>query len=254
VGVASLAQAQAIECFHLAFVQTLTRRLNQQLYVLKGGANLRYFFDSHRYSEDIDFDAVKEPWKLTEGVDDVLASPTIAALLRTTGVSLARVAKPKQTETTQRWKVMLAVAGREEQFSTRIEFSRRNGERRWLLEAVPDRIVAPYALRPPTLLHYTAAPAIEQKIRALALRMETQARDVFDLELLFRGHRDAASAGMIDKEILEAAVERCLELPREAFEAQVMPFLDPDVAQLYEDPASWEQMQSFVVDRLMELE
>src|SRR5437762_1943608 len=80
----------------------------------------------------------------------------------------------------------------------RIEFSHRANDARRILEAVPDRVVAPYALRAPTMLHYTAEAAIEQKIAALALRSETQARDVFDLELLFRGHREAVIAGQIE--------------------------------------------------------
>ncbi len=249
-----LTQAQTIECFHLAFIQALTSRFDQRHYVLKGGANLRYFFNSHRYSEDIDFDAVtEEVWKLEAKVDEALGSPAVTALLRSAGVTIARVAKPKQTDTTQRWKVLLAVSDREEEISTKIEFSRRNGDRRWLLEAVPDRIVAPYALRAPTLLHYTAAPAIEQKVKALALRMETQARDVFDLELLFREHGNAVEAGALDSETLKAASERCLELPFEAFEAQVIPFVEPDVVDLYDNASSWEQTQSFVIDRLTEL-
>ena len=250
-----LTQAQTIECFHLAFVQVLSSRFNQQHYVLKGGTNLRYFFNSHRYSEDIDFDAViEEVWKLEEKVDDVLGSAAVTALLRSKGITVARVTKPKQTDTTQRWKVLLAVAGRDATISTKIEFSRRNGDRRRLLEAVPDRVVAPYALRPPTLFHYTAAPAIEQKIKALALRMETQARDVFDLELLFREHRNVVEVGTLDSATLKAAIGRCRELPFEAFEAHVVPFLEPDVADLYDNPSSWEQTRSFVIDRLTELE
>ncbi len=250
-----LTQAQTIECFHLAFLQVLSARLNQKHYVIKGGANLRYFFNSHRYSEDIDFDVVVEDgWKLEEKIDQVIGSPAVTLLLRSAGVTVAHVAKPKQTDTTQRWKVLLAVSDREEPTSTKIEFSRRNGDRRWLLEAVPDRVVAPYALRAPTLLHYTAAPAIEQKVKALAQRLETQARDVFDLELLFRGHRDAVETGALDSATLKAAMESCLELPFEAFEAHVVPFLEPDVADLYDSASSWEQMQSFVIDQLMELE
>jgi predicted nucleotidyltransferase component of viral defense system len=248
------AQAQTIEVFHLAFLQVLSSRLNQKNYVIKGGANLRYFFDSHRYSEDIDLDAgSEEAWKLKEKVDEVLASAAVNVLLRRTGVSIAETTKSKQTDTTQRWKVQLAVADREKPIATKIEFSRRNGDRRSLLEAVPDRVVAPYALRPPTLQHYTAAPATEQKVKALALRNETQARDVFDLELLFRGYRDAVERGTLESATLDAAMERTLELPFEAFEAQVIPFLEPDVAGLYVDPAAWEQMQSYVVDRLDEL-
>lgn len=251
---ARLGHAQVIECFHLAFLLVLSSRLNQKHYVVKGGANLRYFFDSHRYSEDIDFDAGGEAWRLEEKVDEALGTPAVTSLLRSADVAIARVAKPKQTETTQRWKILLTVPGRAEEISTKIEFSRRSGDRRVVLEAVPDRVVAPYALRAPTLLHYTAAPAIEQKVLALAQRMETQARDVFDLELLFLRHRDAVEAGTLARATLENAIENCLELPYEAFEAQVLPFLDPDVADLYDGASSWERTQSFVIERLTELE
>src|SRR5712692_3034326 len=100
--------AQAIELFHLAFLQVLQGRLNQDLYVLKGGANLRYFFESVRYSEDIDLDAHGiEVWKLEETADGVLESPALKTLLRVGGITIAEIAKPRQTETTQRWKVGL---------------------------------------------------------------------------------------------------------------------------------------------------
>ncbi len=250
----SLTQVQAIECFHLAFIQVLSSRFDQRNYVLKGGANLRYFFNSHRYSEDIDFDAlIEQVWKLEEKVDEVLDSSAVTSLLRSKGITVESVTKAKLTETTQRWKVLLAVSGREGTISTKIEFSRRNGDERWLLEAVPDRVVAPYALRAPTLLHYTAAAAIEQKVKALALRTQTQARDVFDLELLFREQRDSVAEGALDSATLNAAIERCLELPFEAFEAQVVSFLEPELVDLYNNASSWEQTQTFVVDRLTEL-
>lgn len=252
---AEVTHAQAIECFHLAFLQVLGSRVNRNHYVVKGGANLRYFFDNHRYSEGIDFDAlIEETWKLEDKVDDVLASSAVVALLRSKDVSIRQTSKPKQTDTTRRWKVLLDVPGREEPISTRIEFSHRNGDRRWLLEPVPSRVVSTYGLRAPTLLHYTAAPATEQKVRALALRAETQARDVFDLDLLFRTHPDAVAKGALDSKTLNDAIERCLELPYEAFAAQVVPFLEPDVADLYTDPASWEQMQALVIDNMMELD
>jgi hypothetical protein len=243
--------AQLIESFHLAFLQVLATRLNQRDYVLKGGANLRYFFGSHRYSEDIDFDAGgEESWKLEEKVDVALSAPSLTALLRRSAITIAQVTKPKQTETTQRWKLQLAVSGREETVSTKVEFSRRNGDERFQLEAVPDRVVAPYALRPPTVLHYLAAPATEQKVLALALRNEAQARDVFDLDLLFRGHPGAVARGALTSLTLTQAAEHCLELPFEAFEAQVLPFLDPDFSELYTDPAVWEQIRAYVIDQL----
>jgi predicted nucleotidyltransferase component of viral defense system len=243
--------AQVIEFFHLAFLQVLQVRLDQDGYVLKGGANLRYFFDSVRYSEDIDLDAAGiESWELEEKLDGVLGSQPLAVLLRSGGLAVGGFTKPKQTETTQRWKVSLAVSGRAEPVRTKIEFSRRNGDGRHVLESVPGRVVAPYALRSPSLRHYKAEAAIEQKVEALAGRSETQARDVFDLDLLLRRQPDAA--GPVTAELRERAVVRALELPFAAFRDQVVPFLDPEVAELYADSAGWEQIRSFVVERLLE--
>lgn len=249
-----LDSAQIIESFHLAFLQVLQSRLDQARYVMKGGANLRYFFESVRYSEDIDFDALEiEPWKLQETVDEALASPAMGLLLRSGAMALQQVTKPKQTSTTQRWKALIAVSGREVPVRTKIEFSHRPSDSRRILEAVPDRVVAPYALRAPTMLHYTADAAIEQKVRALAQRSQTQARDVFDLELLLRMHRDAIQEGEIEPHVIKVAVERALGLSFQAFRDQVVPFLDPQVAELHDDQAAWEQMQTFVAERLSEL-
>lgn len=249
-----LTDAQVIEFFHLVFLQVLQARLDQARYVVKGGANLRYFFESQRYSEDIDLDAVEiEPWRLEGKVDEVLTSPATGLLLRSRGLAVEQVTKPKQTGTTQRWKPVIAVRGRRVPVHTKIEFSHRATDPRRILEAVPESIVAPYALRAPTMLHYTAEAAIEQKIGALARRSETQARDVFDLELLLRRHRDAIGAGNIEPHTLEVALERAFALPFEAFRDQVVTFLDPEVAELYDDRADWEQMQAFVAERLMEL-
>lgn len=248
-----LTDAKIIELFHLAFFQVLQARLDQSRYVVKGGANLRYYFESLRYSEDVDLDAVAiEPWRLEEKIDAVLVSRAMELLLRTVDLTVEQVTKPKQTETTQRWKLSLAVRGRAP-LRTRIEFSHREADPRRVLEAVPDRVVAPYALRAPTMFHYSADAAIEQKIEALARRSETQARDVFDLELLLRRHRDAVRPGRMKRRLLDAAVERAFELPFEAFQDQVVSFLDPDAVELYNDRSEWARMQEFVGEQLMEL-
>lgn len=247
-------EAQLIELFHLAFLQVLEARLNPARYVVKGGANLRYFFESVRYSEDVDLDAVEiEPWRLEEKVDAVLASRAMELLLRTTGLTIADVTKPKQTATTQRWKPSLVVRERRLDLRTRIEFSHRRADPRRILEAVPDRVVAPYALRAPTMLHYRADAAIEQKVEALAGRSQTQARDVFDLELLLRTQRGAVSPGTMDPRLLDAAIERARELPFGAFRDQVVPFLDPEAVDLHDTDSVWARMQEFVGDRLSEL-
>jgi predicted nucleotidyltransferase component of viral defense system len=246
-----LRPAQLIEFFHLAFLQVLQARLDQSTYVLKGGANLRYFFESARYSEDIDLDAGGiATWALAERVDGVIASPVLGRLLRSGGLTVSEFSKPKQTETTQRWKVALATTGQRDPVRTKIEFSRRNGDTRYLLEPVPGEVVAPYALRAPSVMHYTAEAAVEQKIEALAGRSETQARDVFDLDLMLR--RQPPVQIVSAAPVREQAAARALDLPYDAFRDQVLPFLDADVAELYADAGTWTQIQGYVVERLLE--
>lgn len=244
----SLSATQIVELFHVAFLEVLSRRVDPARYVLKGGANLRYFFGSVRYSEDIDLDVLGVPsWSLEKKLDDILNSGPLKALLRASGLEVGEFSKPKQTETTQRWKVAIDVSGRSEPVRTKIELSHRNGERRYRLDAIPSHIVEPYALRAPSVQHYTGDAPAEQKVRALAGRSETQARDVFDLDLLLR--RKPLPAGALDSRLLADASDRALQLPFAAFRDQVLPFLEPEVTELY-DAGAWEQMQTFVAEKL----
>jgi predicted nucleotidyltransferase component of viral defense system len=248
---ADLDDATAIEFFHLAFLQVLQGRLSQSGYILKGGTNLRYFFESARYSEDIDLDVTGiQPWKLEDTVDGLLEAPALKVLTRGGRLAVDSFSKPKQTETTQRWKVALRRSGHEALLRTRIEFSHRRIDERHILESVSARVVAPYALRAPSVRHYTAEAAVEQKVAALAERSETQARDVFDLELLLRPNAYLTSA--LPATLCELAAERALELPFAAFRDQVLPFLDPHVVELHASPATWEKIRSFVVESLLE--
>lgn len=245
-----LTNAQIIELFHIAFLDILSKRFDRTRYTLKGGANLRYFFDSIRYSEDIDLDLNgPAPWSLVEKVDKVLDSAALEGILRVSGISIAEATAPKQTETTRRWKLGLAVEGREAPVRTKIEFSGRDREEdRLEIEAVPRRIVAPYALRAPLVQHYLGEAMSEQKVLALARRSHTQARDVFDLDLLLRRYPLAGKA--IAAKDIEAAVGRALELPYDAFRDQVLPFLEPEVAADYDEPETWTAMQTFVAGEL----
>lgn len=241
-----LSKSQVIELFHVAFLDALSKRLDQRRYVLKGGANLRYFFDSPRYSEDIDLDVQGEPpWRLREKVDGILGSGPLNVLLRGAGLTVTSANAQKQTETTQRWKVEVE---HDRVVRTKIEFSHRNGDRRYRLEAIPERVVVPYALRAPTVQHYVDDAPTEQKVAALALRSHTQARDVFDLDLLLR--RRPLAPGSVEAELLTNAAAHALELPYDAFRDQVLPFLEPDAVELYEGEEAWESMQTFVAGKL----
>ena len=243
-----LPRVQSIELFHLAFLEMLSKRLDPSRYVLKGGANLRYFFGSVRYSEDIDLDLNPPlPADLEGKVNGILASRPLALLLRLGELSVAEFTTPKQTATTRRWKVALAAAGADP-VRTKIEFSGRAEDGVYSFESMPNEIVAPYALPSPGVQHYEIEAATAQKIGALAGRSETQARDVFDLDLLLR--RRSLSRGEVDRKLLDEAAERALELPFDAYRDQVLPFLEPDALELYDGKAAWERMQTFVFEHL----
>lgn len=228
----------------------LAKRLEPSRYVLKGGANLRYFFNSLRYSEDIDLDLIRPlPGDLEGKVNGILSSVPLALLLRLGGIEVAEFTTPKQTDTTRRWKVSIAVGG-PEPMRTKIEFSGREGDGGYSLAPLPAEIVAPYALPAPSVQHYGVETATAQKVEALVGRSQTQARDVFDLDLLLRLR--PLPPGELDAALLTEAAERALELPFDAYRDQVLPFLEPDALELYEGKEAWDRMQTFVGERLEE--
>lgn len=238
------ANVECIERFHLAFLFAFSKRVQPQRYVLKGGANLRYFFGSVRYSEDIDLDADDGLHRaLKPKVDDLLGGSTLARLLGTMRIRIVSFTAPKQTETTRRWKVELGLEGQRDPVRTKIEFSSRSGALQGRVEAVPREVVAPYGLVAPVIPHYAAALALAQKVRALNGRALTQARDVFDLDLLLR-HHDLPD-GLLGEDERVGAADRATALPQSAFEDQVLAFLERDAVELYAD--DWHTMVQRVV-------
>ena len=53
-----LTDTQLREVFHFSFLDRLLKISDPGIYVLKGGINLRFFFHSPRYSEDMDLDVL----------------------------------------------------------------------------------------------------------------------------------------------------------------------------------------------------
>ncbi len=96
--------------------------------------------------------------------------------------------------------------------------------------------------------------ALAQKIAALAARTEPQARDVFDLQLLL-ARTDARSPDLshLRKRTIADAIERAMGISYDEYRSKVVAYLDPEHAELYEDPTAWDAMQDMVVSRLQEL-
>jgi predicted nucleotidyltransferase component of viral defense system len=252
-----LSARQCVEAFHLVFLRALAAKgADKSLFVLKGGCNLRFFFGSIRYSEDIDLDVVVMAREtLRNKVDRLLKSPLVQGPLRTLGIEIVESSAPKQTDTTQRWKAGLRAAGIAVPLRTKIEFSRRDAAGGAAFEAIPGDVLRPYSLTPFLVSHYATAAAIAQKIGALSDRAEPQARDVFDLNLLF-ARADAAAMALSAKEKrwLPDAIQHAMSISFDEYASQVVSFLDPDQRELFDHRNAWDATQRAVVERLESLQ
>ncbi len=83
---------QVVEEFHLHFVRLLCAGPSKGTLAIKGGCNLRFFFESVRYSEDIDLDVAGLPvHALKEKVSAVLGGPALSLVLRSRGITVTSV-------------------------------------------------------------------------------------------------------------------------------------------------------------------
>jgi predicted nucleotidyltransferase component of viral defense system len=242
---------QVVELFHLHFVRLLCSGPQKASFAIKGGCNLRFFFESVRYSEDIDVDVAGLPvHALKEKVTGILSGPALALPLRSRGISITSTSTPKQTDTTQRWKVGLAVEGQSTALHTKIEFSRRATTEEAKVEPVAASVLAEYQLMPLLAPHYPLAAALRQKVGALVGRSIVQARDVFDLAVLFaKASRDVNELVPIRSEIPKA-IERAMEVSYADFRSQVASYLQPDQLESYGSRDAWDALQMQVIDRL----
>jgi predicted nucleotidyltransferase component of viral defense system len=245
---------QAIEIFHLLFLRAFGTRVDKSLFALKGGCNLRFYFKSIRYSEDIDLDLhTMAVGTLQNNVDRLLAAPAFAQVLRAQGIEIARASLPKQTGTTQRWKLALRVTGTGAEVPTKIEFSRRGPGDGQLVEPVDAEIIQTYRLYPVIVQHYGVHAAFAQKVAALALRDQIQSRDVFDLKLLLDAGADGRPLPATTAEHLPLAIDHAIAVDYDAFAGQVLAFLDPEYQAHYGNRSVWSAMQEQVVDGLQAL-
>ena len=252
-----LTPLQAREAFHLAFLRAMLRALPPASFVVKGGSNLRFFFGSVRYSEDMDLDAARAGelpvHLLREKVMSILGSAALSDILKTYGID--RVVPPnlavaKQTETVQRFKIHLhTVAG--EDLATKVEFSRRRLDSPVRTEPVSPEILGAYRMAPVVAPHYATPAAVRQKIEALLGRRQPEARDVFDLFTL-RSQPDATPdpARAFTREQAAKARERIYSLTYERYRDTVVAFLSAADQDTYDSRAMWDQIRLVAIEIL----
>jgi predicted nucleotidyltransferase component of viral defense system len=244
-------ERQAIEIFHLLFLRAFGARVDKALFALKGGCNLRFFLKSIRYSEDMDLDIrTMAVGTLRNNVSHLLEAQSFAQALRAQGIEITRTSLPKQTETTQRWKLTLRITESGVEVPTKIEFSRRSLDDAKAVEPVDAGIIRTYRLYPVIVQHYSVHAALAQKVSALALRQQVQSRDMFDLKLLLDAggaEQPLTAAAAANR---AAAIDHALAVNYDAFAGQVLAFLEPEYQEHYGNRKAWAELQEQVVNGL----
>lgn len=244
------------EFFHLALLRHLATRLSGRDYAVKGGICLRFFHRSPRLSQDMDVDIVANVRMKTlqNAVDSILEGQAFAATLLQQGITRITASKPKQTETTQRWKAAL-YAGAGEPLSTKVEFSRRH-DRIVCATGMPDaELLRQYRMTPFAAQFYGAAAMTVQKIAALASPSRYALRDLFDLHHLLRVTlvKPEDAAKLLETKTLESAGDKVGRFTFGDFKEQVLPYLSGDLIDLYREEDAFERQKSEVQQALMEM-
>ena len=238
---------QLREVFHIEFLRWLGKKVKPDLYAVKGGTNLRLFFKSIRYSEDMDLDVSGiELFKLKDAVIDILQSQSFIKTLKPFGIeniAAPDISKAKQTHTTQRFKVHIISQAGEDLF-TKIEFSRRPARGNVLVQSVDNNILREYKLAPLMVSHYDIFSAVSQKIEALAGRPAVQARDIFDIYVLSSQYSPSEhKKSDISPEKMKKARENIFAVSFEQFKDSVLSYLDFDDQLLYKTANVWDDIR-----------
>ena len=247
----TLSPVSAREAVHLLVLGKLVEMRADTLWVLKGGVNLRLFFESPRYSEDMDLDAGEEGAAAVRScIKGVFHERAFLRRLQRLGIrGLDPGQGPnKDTQTTFRYKFRIVMPG-DVHLPTKVEVSFRGGHMQDPFEhGTPNAaITSPYELDPIIVPHYTRTGAIRQKIGALAGRTLVQARDIFDLHVLVgdapenRLVRHLADSVAIEE--LRTGYDRALEVTFDHYRGQVLEFLEPTFASVCGTQSAWDEIR-----------
>ena len=243
-------QAGAIELFQLAFMQVAAAQLRPEDYAVKGGANVRFFMRSGRRSADIGLDYLGERYEaFRDRVDALLKGTAISTLLRLRDLRIVDARLRKDMPTTKRWMLKLERAGMPDA-TAKVEFSNRGAAADPVFEQADPDLASKLGGVAVRLNHYPPPVAISQKVAALYDRGQSEPRDVFDLDHLFRQYPDALARATPDADRVLAAAKIAADIEYDRYQELVEPYLDEDVVELYRGEEAWFDMRIRVVSRL----
>lgn len=246
---------EAREAVHVLLLRELQEIRDGRAVILKGGVNLRLFYGSPRYSEDMDLDAEPEArLAIRDAIRGIFDDRGFARSLRRLGL---RGLDPKEgpnkdTAVTFRHKFHVLAPG-SQSYGTKVEVSfRERNEADIYATAEPDpERVRRYLSGEDRLAvqRYDRPSALRQKIVALAGRTRIEARDIFDIHLLLEsGHgapRDLVKylAESLDDPTLELAHERTVQLEYPEYESLVVRFLEDEAREAYRSEGVWHELR-----------
>lgn len=247
----NLSPVAAREIVHLGILRELTRIRTGNAVTVKGGVNLRLFFGSPRYSEDMDLDGTaRASDTIRDALKGVVEDTAFSRGLRPFGIrGLDPGEGPnKDTDTTFRYKFGVIVSGGI-RYPTKVEvsFRDRQGTDGTALASPDPEILKTYGMASFAIPHYEREAAVRQKLGALGGRREAQARDVFDLFMLVPQAAPAELIRYLGKGLtastLKEAHARALAITYEEYVGQVMEFLGEQTRATYGNQAAWDDMR-----------
>lgn len=246
---------QQREIFHLLFLERLLKISDVRLFVLKGGVNLRFFFNSPRYSEDMDLDVLGgSVATLKKNGYRILEDPAFARSLAVFGIAELIVndpSKAKQSTTTQRFRARLVTTAGDI-YPTRVEFSRRGSKHAYVTETIDPAVVRPYRRLSFACQHYPARSAVLQKVDALAHRSEVQVRDAFDLYVLWLGgHLNAEAISSIPQRALQGAFDNLSGFSYADYEGHVLDYLEGEQLERFAPERVWNDIRETLLRVMM---
>ena len=247
----NLSPTAAREIVHLAILRELTRTRRGDAVTVKGGVNLRLFFGSPRYSEDMDLDGTAHARAtIRDALKGLVEDIGFARALRPFGI---RELDPgdgpnKDTATTFRYKFgVIVTGGIRHPTKVEVSFRDRHGADGVALESPDQGILHTYGMDPFEIRHYVREAAVRQKLGALGGRREAQARDVFDLYLLVPhaapGQLARYLAEGLPADTLKEAHARALGITYEEYVGQVIEFLGEQARETHGNEGAWDKMR-----------
>jgi hypothetical protein len=234
----------ALELTQVRVLSAIFNKVVNREILLKGGFAMRVAANSARPTKDIDLQANGASMERVQG----LVRSAINELTKSNILDDVKISEPKQTETTQRWKIGGRIKGGETPVHLTIEVSRRG-----LIPADMTR-----AIRferqgtgvPPAIIECYSPKAIAAaKFDALASPMREAPRDVFDLDVLISMRVEPPVHIFANKyteqellEKLQIVSDKLDKMDFETVKSQLLPHLPPGMKKNF-GASEWETMR-----------